>query len=162
MSEDARVIGTFNDYHGLLEALRLRAHERKVALSGDDAAVVAGLPHKYLAKLIGSNPVRRIGMTSLGAVLGVLAVKCILVEDPDADKWLQKQAARFGKGLKQRNENLVRDDATHRTFTHRFMRKIGKKGGRARALKLTSKQRKASARKAALVRWADVKEAVKP
>jgi hypothetical protein len=162
MSEEARVIGTFNDYHGLLEALRLRAHERKLALSGDDAAVVAGLPHKYLAKLIGSNPVRRIGMTSLGAVLGVLAVKCILVEDPDADKWLQKQAARFGKGLKQRNENLVRADTVHITLTERHMRKIRRKGGTNSRKNMSKRRASQIGKAAALVRWADVKEAVKP
>jgi hypothetical protein len=37
-----------------------------------------------LAKLIGRNPVRRLGMMSLGPVLSVLGIKLAMIEDPEA------------------------------------------------------------------------------
>jgi hypothetical protein len=64
-------LGDVTDYESLLDTLRARAVERQIAVSGD-ANEVAGLPTGYIQKLIGPRPVRRIGMMSLGAVLGVL------------------------------------------------------------------------------------------
>ena len=135
-------LAEFTDYHGMLIALRARAEQRKIAVSGEETAKVAGLPDRYIQKLIGPKPVRRIGMFSLGPILGVLGVKLVLVEDPHA---MGKYAAK----LKERFEPNVRDDATHVTLTHRFMRKIGIKGGAARWKDVAPKTRQRLARKAA-------------
>jgi hypothetical protein len=107
---------------------------------------VAGLPNKYLQKLIGAKPVRRIGMTSLGGVLGILGAELWLVEDPEAMK-------RFVSRVKKRDERLVRTMPVHFTVTSRFMKKIAVAGGKKRMKGLSRWQRRRLARKGAAARW---------
>jgi hypothetical protein len=134
------------NYDELLAAFRARAAERKLVLSDEATADVAGLPAKYLPKLIGSNPVRRIGMISLAPVLGVLGLKILIVEDEEA-------VARYGSQLKLRNDNLVHGGILEIRLTDRHMRKIRKRGGQNRWAKLTAKQRSALGRKLNKIRW---------
>src|SRR5271163_1884475 len=93
--------------------------------SGETLDELAGLPTRYVAKLIGPKPVRRIGLASLGPLSGALLVKYLMVVDVDAQK-------RFGSRITKRNEACVRDGVLHVTLTRRSMRKIGIKGGKAR------------------------------
>jgi Pyruvate/2-oxoacid:ferredoxin oxidoreductase gamma subunit len=146
MSAEPRVIAEFYDYSGLVDAMRTRATERKLALSADVNANVAGLTDGYIAKLIGANPVKRFGMVSLGALAGVLAVKFIMVADEDAEQ-------RFGRRLKTRNGNLVRDDVTVVRLTSRHMKKIGATGKQLRWKKLTKEERAAVMRELNRARW---------
>ena len=143
---EPRCVGRFSDYEGFLAVLRVRATELQVAVSGDQTAEVSGLPDRYLQKLIGAKPVRRIGMTSLGSVLGILGAELWLVEDPEAMK-------RFVSRVKKRDERLVRAAKIHFTVTSRFMKKIAVAGGRKRMASLSRWQRRRLARKAAAARW---------
>ena len=157
------VLASFTDYAGMLQAFRDRANERKISMSDEDTATIAGLPDKYLAKLLAPRPVRRIGMLSLGPVLGVLGAKLLLVVDEEACRRLE---SRKDVRLKQRNGNLVRSAATTHVLTRRFMQKIGRIGGKTRWKKqrkrdAVAKAKSDKARKAALIRWSDVKEAAK-
>jgi hypothetical protein len=140
-------IAIFADYAGMLAAMQQRARDRRIVVGSDNAAHVSGLPHGYVAKLLAPKPIRRVGMLSLGPMLGILGVQLAMVEDPEAIK-------KFGGRLRKRNENLVRDAVWHVTLTRRLMPKIGRKGGAARMAKLSSQQRSELARKAALARWA--------
>jgi hypothetical protein len=143
---DERRIAVITDYEGMLTAFRDLAAERGLALSGDSANAVAGLPNKYIQKLIGANPVRRIGMISLGALLGVLGAKLIMVEDEETLK-------RYGDKVEKRNELKVSSSSFRYSVTRRFMQKIGRAGGTNRMNGLTPWQRKQLARKAARIRW---------
>jgi hypothetical protein len=60
------VVDFQNGYAGLIDAMRARAQERRIALSSADFAAVSGLPSYYCNKLLAANPVRRIGAISLG------------------------------------------------------------------------------------------------
>ena len=40
--------------------------DRRCSDAGGKIVVARGLPDKYLAKLVGEHPIRRIGMTSMG------------------------------------------------------------------------------------------------
>lgn len=167
MTEPARTIGEFNDYQGFMAALRTRANELHLSRSDDDNADVAGLPNKYIAKLLGPRPVRRVGMKTLGPLLGVLQVKLILVVDEEAVR-------RYGGRVRKRDERLVRNGNVTIEFSHRHMKRIGRNGGKKRAL-LGKTERIRLARigglalqaKRRLARtgtfdWRAVKQAVKP
>ena len=158
-------IAEIADYPALIRALRERAQALHIAIGGASVAEVAGLPAAYLAKLLRPNSDRRLGMISLGPVLGVMGVKLLMVECPDAMK-----------AVKGRIEPAMMQRARVRTFTHSVslphLQRIGRLGGAAclaavstqklvdrarlgglaRAAKLTPEQRKASARKAAKAR----------
>lgn len=148
-----RIIAEITDYPGLLDAFRTRFVELQLPVSGDTTNDIAGLPNKYVQKLVGARPVRRIGMTSLGALLGIGQCKLLMVVDQEA-------AEKYGGRLTTRNGNLVRSAASHVILTRRFMQKIGKMGGKRRVANQSSRRRKASARHAAIIRWDRVRAAV--
>jgi hypothetical protein len=144
-SNGERVIASFNAYDGLLDGLRSRALELQA--SGEVLDEVSGLARGYFQKLIGPKPPRRLGMRSLGDVLGALGVRCVIIEDPEA---MNRVTGR----LKKRNLKMVRDAAWQVTITRRFMQKIGRIGGTRRMEKMTKAERQQLARQAALARWA--------
>lgn len=155
---EPRVIAEFCDYPGFVEALRARARELQIAVSDDANLAIMGLPSNYLSKLLRPKPVRRIGPHSMGPILGGFAVKLVMVEDEAALRRLRMLSEKYGKGLKIRNDKLVRSGATYRL---RYMRKLASKGGTTRAQRLTPAERSASARAAVMVRWRKPKKTVR-
>lgn len=149
-----KVLAEFNDYAGFLHSLRARAAERQIAISSDEAANVAGLSDRRITQMLSLRTlhniqsVRRIGITSMGPLFGILGVKCVLVEDPEA-------LERFGSRIGKRNENLVHGGVITTTFSRKFMQKIGQKGAKVRWKK--QRKRTARARKAARARWDSVR-----
>jgi hypothetical protein len=160
-----KVLAEITDYASFLHALRARANERQIAISSENTHDVAGLSDRRMTQLLSLRTlhniqsVRRIGITSMGPVFGVLGVKFIMVEDEEAIK-------RFGSRISRRNGNLAHGGAITHTFSTKFMQKIGKKGAQVRWKKqrkrdAVARAKSAKARRAALIRWSDVKEAVK-
>jgi hypothetical protein len=148
-----KVLATITDYPSFLFALRAQVAERQIAISSDEAAQVAGLSDRRLTQILSLRTLRnigsarRIGITSLGPVLGLLGVQLLMVEDPEAIK-------RFCSRIKLRNSNLVHTSVVHHTQTIKFLKAIGKKGGRARMQKLHASRRLVEhQRNAALARW---------
>jgi hypothetical protein len=148
-----KVLAEFSTYPEMLAAFRIRANELKIARSNETTAAVAGLTPGYLAKLLAPKPVRRIGMDSLGPVLGVLGVKLLMVVDEQAIARLAMLGAkREDMRLKVRNENLVHHIVIQ--TTGRFLKKIASLGGKARMQKLRSSRRLVSHQKMAIAaRW---------
>jgi hypothetical protein len=142
--ERPRIVATFDSYAGMLEAIRERVNELQIHGERFDAFV--GLPDGYMSKLVGANPIRRLGMTSFAPILNGLGLKCQFVED-------QKATERLKSRLRPRDESYVRADATHVVLTFRFMQKIGRLGAQARIDNSTAKQRREWARHAAIARW---------
>jgi hypothetical protein len=142
-AEPRRVLGEFDAYPGLLAALRARVAQ--LDISGERLDELAGLPRGYFQKLIGTRPVKRLGMQSLGDVFGALAIKAVLVEDHAA-------LARISNRLVKR-KYAVRAAGLHLEISHRFLRKIASMGGKARQAKLTPRQRSELGRKLANHRW---------
>jgi hypothetical protein len=93
--------GDASDYLELIDVFRLRADQ--LHLAGELIDEVAGLPARYCSKLFGRRQIRRVGMISLGPLLGALGIKLVIVEDQEA-------LARVRNRLVQRNDNLVRSD----------------------------------------------------
>lgn len=155
-----KVLASIVDYPSMLFAMRARADERRIAISSDEAAHVSGLSDRRLTQILSLRTlrnlqsVRRIGISSLGPVLGLLGVRLLMVEDPEAIK-------KLGNRIKLRNPNLVHTGVVHHAQSIKFLKAIGKKGGKARAEKLLPKRRQAIAREAGrignLVRWGKLK-----
>jgi hypothetical protein len=68
--DEPRVVAEFVDYPGMLAALRARVNELQI--NGERFDEFAGLPRGYLSKLIGTRPIRRVGMTSLSLLMNAL------------------------------------------------------------------------------------------
>jgi hypothetical protein len=132
LAEQTRVIGEFTDYNGLINAVRARVNE--LAINGERFDEYAGLPRGYLSKLIGVNPARSIGKTSLGPLCCALGIKCIIVEDEAA-------TARLKSRLQPRNNSFSRTTCTSLIITDRKWRQIQKIGRQARWKRLTKTQR---------------------
>jgi hypothetical protein len=107
------------DYAGLITALRVRARDQRIALGSHDIACVAGLPDRYITKLLAPQPTRRLGMVSLGSVLAVLGVKLVLVE---GDRRAMDRLPKIKDGQARLRSY---------TISGRTYREIGKKGGLA-------------------------------
>lgn len=95
-----RVIGEFVDHDGLWQALRLRREE--LELSGESLDEIAGLTARHSLKILGCNPCRGITRITLGPLLGALALKCVLIEDPLAMRRMRKR-------WQKRNSSMVRN-----------------------------------------------------
>ena len=147
---EARQLAVISDYDGLIAAIRTRVDEMQ--LHGGRFDEFAGLPIGYLSKLTAPNPMRRIGMTSLGPLLQALGVKIALLEDPEATQ-------RLKNGVKPRDAQQVHPSRTHYVMTNRRWRQIQKKGSAARWKNTTPEERSQAAQRAALARWHGAKAA---
>ena len=139
-----RVIADISSYEEMIAALRRRVNELNI--NGERFDEYAGLPRGYLSKLVGANPVRRLGMSSFEPVLSGLGLRCLFVEDEAATQRLKNR-------LPPRNGSYVRGGVTHLALTTRFMQKIGRLGAQARIDNSTEAQRRKWARRAAIARW---------
>jgi hypothetical protein len=138
-------IGTYSE---LIDAFRARAVERHIAITNPAVAQLAGLPDAYPAKVLALNPVKRIGMISLGPLLAILGCRLILVEDLEAVKM-------YDGRIPKRNEAFVHATTMEIKFSRRKWRQIQTKGRRTRWDSMTAKQRSAYARKLNRIRWAN-------
>ena len=132
MNTTGRVVAEFSDYPGLLAAIRTRVAELQI--NGERFDHFAGLPDGYLSKLIGANPVRRIGMTSMGPLFDALGISAVLIENGDYTKRLRNR-------LKPNNQSFRRVVYTLHTLTDRKWARIQKIGRQARWKRLTKRQR---------------------
>jgi hypothetical protein len=130
----------------MLAALRARVTELQI--NGERFDEYAGLPRGYLSKLVGANPIRRLGVQSFQPVLAGLGLRLLVIEDQEATERLRNR-------VPPRNGSYVRDTPSI-VFTVRFFQRIGRKGAQARVDNSTAAQRQKWARKAALARWRKV------
>jgi hypothetical protein len=153
MTDQPRQLGIARSYEELHSLLRERVAELDVSrLTLDDAA---GLTEGHSSKLLSPRPIKILGKVSLGSVLGALGCALVVIEDVEAlarisPKLVKRQVRRrtmlaykWGRGL----------GTTRRQVSERFVRKIARDGGNARARNLTPAQRSRIARQAATVRW---------
>jgi hypothetical protein len=146
MKQNARSVGCSPNFATMTKCSPASARIVELQLAGETLDDVSGLPKGYASKLTAPRPTRRIGAVSFGPMLGVLGMKCLFVEDEDA---VRRVAGR----LKRRNSNLVRSAASEFRLTHRWLRKIARKGGKSRDAKLTPEQRSELARELNRIRW---------
>ena len=134
------VVNFENGYAGLVAAFRAAAAARGVAIGGDSVAAVTGLCSAYVAKLLQPRPTKRVGLISLGPLLGALSIKLLVVEDPEA---LEK----YGSRIPLRKELAVHGGTMEFRISRRAFRQLQAKGRRARWDKMTPAQRTRWARK---------------
>jgi hypothetical protein len=126
---------------------------------------ISGL--SYVDKLLAPMPVggavgpngrptpRGIGPTSLGPLLGRLAVKLVLIEDPEQLP-RNKRCARYARRDEVRVKAACSESTINGMLNHRLSQQrseLAQRGGHARREALTPEQRKAIASKAARIRW---------
>jgi hypothetical protein len=138
-----RVLADVSSYEEMLTALRNRVTELQI--NGERFDEYAGLPRGYLSKLIGANPVRRIGACSFQPVLAGLGLRLLVIEDNAATE-------RLKRGVVPPNQSYVRSTPSI-VLTLRFFQRIGRKGAQARVDNSTKAQRQEWARHAANTRW---------
>jgi hypothetical protein len=146
------------------QAARTRITELGITYETVDE--IAGFPARYTGKLLAEPPMRNLSLDSMFALLGAIALTPQLEHDEKRLEKLQKrmqwaQRRREGPQYKPRMLAAAKHKPVTIYFTTDFMAQLGAMGGVARAKKLTSARRKSIARKAALVRWADVKAAAR-
>ena len=144
---DQRVIAEFNDYSGLVMAIRTRIEELGVPIGTLDE--VAGLPTRYVSKILGPGRVRRFSMQSLTPILWTLGIKLQMVEDADTAHYELRLS---------RSQQAIRAGTVYVMLNRKKMREIQRLGG-LNSRKYMSKRRATQlARKSIAVRWSRARE----
>jgi hypothetical protein len=152
---NGRILAEVREYQELIDAFKAWMAELNVC--GRTVDDVAGLPDRYTAKLLAPVPIKGIGRTSLGPLLGALGLKLIVAVDHEV---LERMRHR----LDQRSEadvKRVTANARSRMLAGSRRKNTGFKidVGIAKALQCrwmlltTPRQRARIARGAAKARW---------
>jgi hypothetical protein len=147
-------------YMSLMEQIDLR--RRKLKLPAWKLDDLSGLEDGYSQKMLHADAPsgRQAGWRMIDYVVGALyprGVRVVLV--PCRKKRIPDTAGMNGK--KPRNFDTTQPAPKGvRDYLRERHRELGKKGGRARMASMTKKQRRALGRRAALVRWTEVKATV--
>jgi hypothetical protein len=132
------------DYPTLRAAFNAWRERRNISFEKLDGLL--GVAKGESARVLSPNAAKRIGMNTLLLYCRGLGVCGELRHDPEAFEQVKTR-------LNGRSISQVRSGGIRTEFTHRFMQKIGKKGGQVRWKR--QQRRTAIARKAALIRWAN-------
>jgi hypothetical protein len=133
----------WHDYATLRAAFNAWRERRNISFEKLDGLL--GVAKGESARVLSPNAAKRIGMNTLLLYCRGLGVCGELRHDPEAFEQVKTR-------LNGRSISQVRSGGIRTEFTHRFMQKIGKKGGQVRWKR--QQRRTAIARKAALIRWA--------
>lgn len=141
---DERVIATIVDADDLIAAWNARRDHLALPVAEIDR--LAGTPAGYAGKVLGPARIKGFGATSFGLINGALAVRLLMVEDPDQiDRILQHRETR--KRAPTQRLQVSKAIADH------VARFYGARGGRARKRSLTAERRREIARMGAEARW---------
>jgi hypothetical protein len=146
MTDDApRQLAVVNTFAGLHGALRQRAEE--LAVSREALCDLTGLQSGYAGRILSPHPKTKFGSLSLELLLQGLALRLIVVEDPE-------QYERIKSRIGGRNGNLANHSGTASfIFSRRYMRTIQSRGGKNSRKNMSVRAATALARKAADARW---------
>ena len=170
-------LASFTNYDELRRALNAVRDYRQMSLAVMND--LAGCADGYFEKILGPRPGRHVGVKSLSDAFGVLGIKCVLIEDPEAWARIERHSRRQIRDAAHLAS--VRGGAVCVQLSRGFLRKIGRKGGAnsrknlskrqrtklakianiARNKKMTPEQRRRSAILAAKARWAKKKLAAR-
>jgi hypothetical protein len=148
-------LAVFTDYNGLRRALNAARDHRKLSL--DTMNELVDCPDGYFQKLLGTRPIRRIGLQSLGWAFGALGIKCIIVEDPEVWARIKRQPD-YEERDEAHFQAAMHAGSLHINLSRRHMSIIQAKGGRAAWAKLTEKQRTMKAKRMAKSRWRKIRQ----
>jgi hypothetical protein len=143
-------LASFSNYDELRRALNDIRNQRNISF--ETLNELTGAPAGYFQKLLGPRPIRRIGLQSFDWVFGGLGIKAVFVDDPKAWALIERHSS-YKKRDEPHFRSAMHAEGKHHIVTWRFLKKISRAGGKARALKLTQAKRKKIARMAAKARW---------
>jgi len=137
------VLAEIRDYRELITALRREVIGLNVRWETLDA--IAGLPERYLAKLLAPVPMRGIGRVSLGPLLGTIGCKLVLVRDGEIPARIrearQNASYRMRAGGKRKRAPFFSDPA------------VASWAAKRRLLLLSPRRKRWIAKYAAECRW---------
>lgn len=145
-----RIIAIADNYLGLIAGARARLAELGISYETLDA--VAGWTETYSTKLLAEEPQKYLGPMSFDALMGGLAFKLALIEDPEKLEKLRKHR-HFVPRRGPMPNRVTHARYIVRRDTREHMREMGKESGRVRKERIPERKRKSMARKAALTRW---------
>jgi hypothetical protein len=150
--EQIRQLGVARSYDELHQILRARKDELNVSCITLDEA--AGFTPGHASKLLAPRPLKRLGPLTLGLMLQALGLQLIVVEDAEALKRIRpKLVPREVKVPMLAYSWGHQLGTSRRVVSKRFIRRLARKGGKARAQRLTPVQRSRIAKDAARARW---------
>ena len=144
-------IRSHDGWRGLTEAFRLACDRRNSTY--ENLGELAGLPLRYLNKVLAQKPMRNIGPTTLGPLMGVTAVKILLVEDDKMFAALEKRFVARKAGPKRDATGSMRRKKRHKWRRFGSIPAERQILHSCRMLLTTAKQRSAWAKRAAEARW---------
>jgi hypothetical protein len=144
------IIAEIVDYDSLHRALRERREALDLPFTEVDKA--GGLASGHASKILSPSQIKRATLATVGFLAPALGAKLVLVEDLQSLEQLKKHFRTRQVKTPGRSVPWGRP-GTQMVVSLRFVKRIARKGGEARARKLTPAQRSASARKAAKARW---------
>jgi hypothetical protein len=140
-----KILATVREYRDLTNALADRI--RSLGTTQDSVCELAGLPARYVTKLLSPRPVRSFGRTSLGCLLSALSLRLLVAEDPE-------NLARLAPRMAKRKHRLPSESAAFTLqVSRRFMREIGRAGGRNSRRNLSRARKLAMGRALNRARW---------
>lgn len=151
MSEPRR-IAVVNGYPGLVSAIRARKAE--LGMSDRELEEIAGLAPGTTPKYLAPGASKTLGQVTLGRILRALGLELIVSENAE-------QTAKIAELYTRRNESQVRVKAMHsghaqRNGLRRFLREIGRIGGKNSRKRIGRRAARKLARRAARARWQTV------
>lgn len=140
-------IRAVDGYHGLQKAFRARW--LALGISGDEVDRTAFLAERHAVKLLAEFPSKNLGPTTLGAMMGALGLKLLVVEDRELAERITRHTARHANATagvlpkkRRKRRGYWKGDKNWSVLMNAH-----------RALKLSDRQRSIIARKAARARW---------
>jgi hypothetical protein len=141
-------IGTAADYDELQAIMRARAETLNISRQWIDH--ISGLPAGFAGKILSLAPVKRLGPDTIGPMLAVLALKLIVVEDPDA---LLKYSARANQRDEKQAKNANASDRSIKRIRKSVLRDLTTNARAARNRSLSPRHRKRISQIAGRARW---------
>lgn len=145
------ILARVRNYDDLQAAMRARAEQLNISRIEIDRR--GKMPEGHAAKLLAPHPSRYLGVKSMAKLLDALGLELLAVERSD---WHRIEGKRDASSVR------IHGIAKYAYWTPQFVRKIGAKGGIARAKKLSPFRRRQIARRAIKARWHPDQNRVNP
>jgi|SRR6516165_8438295 hypothetical protein len=140
-----KILAVVHEYSDLTNALADRIYALNT--TQEATAELAGLPSRYLGKVLSARPVRSLGRLSLGPLLASLGVKILLAEDAEAFKRIENRI------IPRKKQPAMRGAVVHLRLSCKFLREIGHKGGLNSRRYMSARKASSLGRRAANARW---------
>lgn len=143
-----RRLAEVKDYDGMIAALRARMTE--IGVTNETMDALTGLQSGYVGKLLGPSQIKRIGPVSMGLLMQGLAIKFVMIED---ETLLEEMRERWK--MREKAKPLAKPLSSNGSISDfkGFLRRLGRKGGKARIKRMSRGERRRIAARGGKERW---------